>query len=156
MDIGVGQQLNVDWLYMVRSGKAFTGYTNIGPSVGNVSEVQLFNPVGSGKTAIVYRFFSSASVAGIFNLSQFNTQFASLGMTGVNLQSGGPAAACQVRNATPVAQDGTIIDLYELLVNTTRTVVDDWYTILAAGQGLVASSQAVNLRLAGSFRWVEF
>ena len=156
MRIGSGPFLNVDWLYEIRNARGFTRGVSLAASVGNLSEIQLFNPAGSGITTIVHRFFASPSPAQVVNLRQFNTGLATLVGTGFNLNVGGAAAVSEIRTANPAAASGTFWAPIPLDSVTELLIVQEWHAMLGAGEGILLSTDVANVALRVRFEWIEF
>ena len=156
MDIGVGQQANIDWLYYVRSGRAFEGYGNAGAVAAQNALVQLFNPVGSGVTVIIRAAQVYSSTAQSPAKTRFNTAFATNQSFVINFLNGGAAPKAQTRTLNQAGNNGSATGTFTILASTTFQVWPDWADVLAAGQGAHLYAPVVNTDLAVNFQWVEF
>src|SRR2546427_3972668 len=136
MDVGTGLQLNIDWLYMLRSGKAFAAGTAQAASVGNLTEIQLFNPVASGVTIIVHRILMSRPTQGDLEVRSHNAALATLVNVGRNLAFFGTAGKGELRTATPVAADGTILWNVTLLADTVYPWTAEGFAVMDPGEGI--------------------
>lgn len=143
------------WLAEIRAGRAFSGGQGLVASVGNFSELQLFNPVGSAITIVVRSIILTVGAASGADIRQHNTALATLQFNGRNLLSGGAAAIGEIRSATPAAQDGTRIGLVNAPAQTPLYPVPDWYIELGAGEGILLSSDQTNASVSAIFSWRE-
>jgi hypothetical protein len=143
------------WLREIRAGRAFTRGSGAGPSVGNLSECQLFNPVGSLITIIVFRIVCAGDVTGQIRLRTFNTALATLVGTGFNLLAVGAAATGEYRTATPAVEDGTTVWDHRSLASTPTLIADAWAWELGAGEGILTQQATVNQILFTAYYWIE-
>jgi hypothetical protein len=161
MRIGYGTSVTVPaatelWLSELRAGRCFARGTNLAASVGNFSEVQLFNPVASGITLAVKAINFGSATAGSINIRSYNTALATLVGTGFNLQSGGTAALGEIRTATPVAEDGTFIGPIPAGAGAAVPVDLGWFIELGAGEGVLCNHGTANTGITIFYLWREF
>jgi len=161
MRIGYGTSVTVPqstelWLAEVRAGRCFARGTNLSASVGNFSEVQLFNPIGSGKTVAIKAISFGSATAGSINIRSFNTALATLIGNGLNLQSGNTAGAGELRTATPAAEDGTFIGPITTGAGVASPVDLGWFFELEPGEGVLCNHFAVNTGITIFYLWREF
>jgi hypothetical protein len=161
MRINVGSQASVTasekWLSYIQAGQAFAFAASLGPTAGVISHVQLFNPVGSGKTVLVRRAFSSlVTSTDTINLNLYNTALATDVGAGLNLLSGAAAGQAHVRSGTNATQLGTNFAQLYTAIAQPQPFGPDWLCQLAAGQGVLVCGSAVNTWAVASFYWVEF
>ena len=143
------------WLNEIRAGRAFIRGAAVGASGGNFTEIQLFNPIGSGITIIGHRLLFSSGATEEVRLTTFNTALATLVGAGINLLAGGAAGVGEVRSAVPAAIDGTLVMPVNVLINTPVTVIDDWFFELGAAEGIITVPNVVNTSFRATYMWIE-
>ena len=143
------------WLNEIRAGRAFMSGTAIGASGGNYSHLQLFNPVGSGITIIVYAIFVSTLSAGRVHKRTHNTALSSLSQTGTNLLAGQSAAIGEIRSESPAALQGTRVMDFSTLAQTLQEITRGWTFELGAGEGVLVVPNAVNVQIEANYYWIE-
>lgn len=159
MRIGLGGAITVTatevWLSEVRAGRAFIlGGTQ--PAVAaSFSEVQLFNPVGSGVQVLIRALTTTVNVATGVSLREFNTGLATLVSAGRNLLQGGAVSVAELRRAAPAAQDGTLAAGFDVDANISRDISQEWLYELGAGEGVLLAHDTVNAQLKAIFMWRE-
>lgn len=144
------------WYAEMRAGRAFARGINLGAVAATIQEIQLFNPVGSGKTIDVYRLIVATNVADGIQIRVFNTALTTLQGTGINLQSGGSAGVGEVRNNNPGAADGTFVGSLYSAAGVPWDRIAVWGVELDAGEGIIVCSQNVNIAVAAEYYWNEF
>ena len=144
------------WLNEIRAGRAFTFVGRIGPTAANFSHVQLVNPAASGITVVVYAIKTGDNVNAEIEVRTHNAELTNDIGAGVNLLSGGAAAAAHIRTEDNVALQGTLIERFPLLAGTPHEIVSGWHMELGAGEGLLIVPDGSNQRCFGNFRWIEF
>jgi hypothetical protein len=160
MRIGYGTSVTVPtqaerWFSELRAGRAFSRGQALVASVGNFSEIQIFNPAGSGVSVIVYKINVSCSVADFTRVHVFNTALGALVGTGINLLSGGAAAVAELRTAQPAAQDGTFVSTIDAAATSPFERISVWAWELGAGEGVLIATGSVNRSLCTEFYWNE-
>ena len=143
------------WLNEIRAGRAFTGFSHLGPTASNYSHVQLINPSGSGITVTIREILIWCDTADLILFSTHNTALSSLSMAGINLLAGGTAGTGTVREENNVAQQGTSMERLQILANTPTFIVTDWHMELGAGEGVLFVPGTVNQRMGMAARWTE-
>ena len=156
MDTGLPVAQNIDWLYYLRQGKCFFGGTTLAASVGNVSIVQLFNPVASGLTILLRMYSMSVDVAGAVVTGEYNVALTTNAGNVGPLLFGGAAPVGQIRTQNPVGNLGGTRWPIDLLASTVFVTQPDWYALLPAGQGFNLQTLATNTRLRVGVLWAEF
>ncbi len=160
MRIGYGTSITVPvsaerWYSEINAGRAFVRGQNIGALAANFNEVQLFNPLASGKTITVYRALcSTAAIDGIYCRTH-NTALATLVGNGINLQSGGAAGVGELRTAQVGALDGTNVTLLLTVANTPIERFSVWAWQLDPGEGILLTAANVNIGLSVEYYWNE-
>lgn len=160
MRIGYGTSVTVPqqserWFSEVRAGRCFTRGGNVGGGVGQISEVQLFNPVASGITVIVYRVIvSQAAIDGI-QCRTHNTALATLVGNGANLLSGGAVSVAEVRTALPAAADGALVSTLHIAAAAPFERIAVWAWELGAGEGILFANATTNIQQVTEFYWNE-
>jgi hypothetical protein len=161
MRIGYGTSITVPastelWLSEVRAGRCFARGANLAASVGNFSEVQVFNPIASGKTIAIKAINFGSATAGSINIRTFNTALATLVGTGFNLQSGGAAGVGELRTATPAAEDGAFIGPIPAGAGSAVPVDLGWFIELDQGEGILCNHGTANTGITIFYLWREF
>ncbi len=159
MQVNLGRAITVTaterWLDEIRAGRAFSRGAFLGASVGNVSMVQLFNPVGSGVNVIVRLLIVSVDATGFAQVYQYNTPLTNDSGAGVNLLSGGAAGQAHVRNQVNAVSLGTLLHNIPILANTPIIPVADWFMELGPGEGVHVHTALQNVGTSGNFQWLE-
>jgi hypothetical protein len=143
------------WLKYLRQKRAFASGGVLGASVGNFSEQQLLNPLGSRVTVHVYRVGVGAAVGTRIELRSYDTALGTLVTTSANLWIGGPAPVAQHCTAQPAGANGTLITALQRPLNSDSWRYADWVAILEPGKGILFVPDAVNQELGVEFFWAE-
>lgn len=141
----------------IRNGRAFGGSTHRGAILANHSHVQLWNPVGSGKTAIVRAFNGSHDTAGRIVVASASIALNALsGNAPVNLLFGGVASLLELRTEVNVAALGNQIFNEFVAANDALRSTHDYFCLLGQGTGLTLLELSTNIALSAWWQWVEF
>ncbi len=143
------------WLRELRAGRAFGGTIQTISGAGNNSYAQLFNPVGSLITVILYRITFDISPAGLFRLTHYNTALTTLSATTRNLRSGSAAPVAEVRGQADPASLGSAFYLASPQASTFLDPNLTWITELGAGAGVNLFLNVASSTLNASFFWIE-
>lgn len=145
-----------DELAFLRRCKICAGFSSRALDVGNLSYVQLLNPLGSTYIIEVTRIYLQTAVTESFILEQFTTVLATL-------QAGQSSArdsrwentnvVAQLRNGIAAAAIGTPIAQIRLLAATTWAC--DQIHVLHPGNSVAIRGAAVNTAVTASFFWRE-
>lgn len=136
-------------------GEAFHGTAPAGPVAAQVSLVQLWNPVGSGKLAYVDQFeFTNLAATSRFELRQ---NAAALGAVIGQFPKkiGGGASVMELRGGTSAAPGGTVIRNYAAIVNEMVSVRLGAPISVPEGNGVMIVGFTVNQLIIGNFDWRE-
>jgi len=160
MRIGYGTSVTVPsqqerWFSEMRAGRTFGRGAIIAGVAATFAQCQLFNPVASGITVLVYRAAGSSVAADTMQVRQHNTALATLIGSGFNLLSGAAASVAEIRSSNPAAQDGTIIGPQQVLATTTLSLGEVWMTELGPGEGLLVANNTLNTTTVVNFFWNE-
>lgn len=160
MRIGLGSAVTVTasterWLAAVQAGQAYSFGVNLPASPGNVSEIQLLNPVGSGRTATMRFAVVSCNTVQNFDIRRFDTALATDVGAGINMLLGGAAGVCHVRSAQPAALDGSLLNVFLMAASSPFYLSADWLFILAPGQGVLVAPEGANTQCAATYGWME-
>lgn len=160
MRIGYGTSITVPqsserWFSEMRAGRCFARGTTLGASVGNFSEIQVFNPVGSGKQLLVYKAMGCEDVGSAIHFRIHNTALATLVGTASNLLVGAAASSGEIRTAQPAALDGTVIAVFYVSARAIQDVASLWCAELSPGQGVLITSNLANENICAAFFWNE-
>ena len=144
------------------NGQMFSYGLSVAASPGNYSYIQVFNPVGSGKTAVVLDCWADcagvAAVANNFILALYNTALATNIGGMPNLQNGAAASSSLLKSdqvaagtlGSPIAHVGLNA------TGSTPTYIPEIYAVLGEGEGFVLSSTTINSHIRARIRIVEF
>lgn len=160
MDITLGSAIQVTastdlWLAEIRAGRAFTAGATVAASVGNFSELQLTNPLGSSVRVIIRAAILSVGAATRVQVRTHNPALVTFVKGGTNLLSGASAGQGQLRSAIAAVQDGTIVGEIDMLAATPFSVVPEWYFELPAQTGVLVVPSLVNTSVSALFMWRE-
>lgn len=143
------------WFDEIRRGRAFALGTLAGPTAANISHVQLFNPVASLVTIIVYAVWHTENTLSTNDINTHNVALTTLVGNGVNLLSGGAAASGELRTQDNAVQLGTRFATLTLNANDARLFILPWLIELGAGKGVLVTHRVVNQQLSTTFFWIE-
>lgn len=161
-DVNVSDRITRDvgwvadrWLRELRAGRAFGGFASVGAGAGVQGHAQLFNPVGSGITVIVYRVYLTVLTTTSILMSHYNTALTTLATTTRNMLSGGTAPVAEVRSQTNTGSFGSLFWRSDLTASTGFNIGIEWLSELGAGEGLVILCGNNNTEMNGSYFWIE-
>lgn len=139
------------------AGNAFIYAVAAGPSVGNLSQAQLWNPAGSGRNLILKAFSLGANAAGLMRSGFQNTAIATLAVpAAVSKLSNGAVGLGQVRTAVPAASSVANPSLsFYVLANTMLPVQMQEQIVIVPGTGFTVESTGVNVQIICNFEWTE-
>jgi len=144
------------WLSYIQAGQAFVLGARMAAGAGVINHVQLFNPVGSGKTVLARRVIVSCSVVDGLDLNIHNAALATDAGAGINMLSGGAAGVAHIRTQQNAAELGTVVSPVSNPALTPFVHGGDWLFQLAPGQGALVCHFTVNENLNGTWFWAEF
>jgi hypothetical protein len=151
-------QSNEFWLNELRAGRAFGRGGTIGPIAAQASQLQLFNPIGSGVQVVVLGASFDTDTVGTqaMILELYNTALTTDDGPGANLLNGGAAAQAHFRRASTAGSVfvGTLLGEFEV-GPTQPFTLGGWVAELSPGQGLYAACLTLNVGLYGYFWWRE-
>ena len=143
-----------------------SGNATLAALAANRSQIQLFNPAGSGVTVIVHRIWTSMATAGLVRLGNHDTALADTdSATAVMERTRGnqPEPAAQLRTHRAAAV-GSVVQVFELDI-ADRTyqwelsrfggVYDFEGPSLAEGRGFILSPSVDNLAFISGWLWTE-
>lgn len=137
---------------------AFSGYVSQGPVAAQFAQVQLWNPVGSGKRVMVEQCTSGSAAATVLYYGINAAPLATLVINAPSKLSGGAASSAQMRqetNAAPAfATASALIAKLNPAGNETQWEPRE-PVVLLPGYGLVARCGLVNQDLFSSFEFYE-
>jgi len=100
------------WLNNVAAGEAYSAENFLVGLGGTVVQIQLFNPVASGKRIRLRTVHGILAAVLAVNIRRFDTALATLGLPAgfvvENLLGGGPAEVAEMRSDQPVLATGTV------------------------------------------------
>lgn len=144
------------WFNDLRNGRCFGGYGTAGPTVGEYTHVQLYNPANSGVNLLVracrFQPMGSSSNA---RLAQYDTPLTTVNTTVKNLLGSGAAPHAEIRGATNVAELGNAFFVMAAPTTSPSEFLDTWTYEIAPGSGLVVRATAVNIGISVNFIWSE-
>ncbi len=140
----------------IRAGRAFMHFGNVAVLAGNFSTVQLFNPLGSGKTLIV-QWVSSYSVTGAveMRLGKHDIALTTDQGTGQNMRSGGANSVAHVRVEQSAAAKGTSYGALQHQAGDSVIWSTPWAIELPDATGLVVAPTIVAAACVATFMWIE-
>lgn len=142
------------------AGVAFFGSTSVSAVPGQYSFVQLWNPAGTGKSAVVTKVLVGSTSAALASISVRANQVA-LGATDVGAPNGSakkigaPTSQCEVRNgasATYPVSERIAWALFSAGVGTGQVEFNE-PVIVEPGRGLVVVASEADRGIAGSFEY---
>jgi hypothetical protein len=159
MRIGFGGKINVTstelWLSQLRLGNAFSRGVNVPATGGNYQKIQLYNPGGSGKQALVRTVVVSTGGASL----QYNTYTTALTTdvgVGVNLLVGNAnASVVHLRSLDDATLPGSLVGTIGVIASQPFFPMTEWFVELSPGQGIHFNPGAVNMGLMAIFSWLE-
>lgn len=137
--------------------RAFASYQGQGALAGNYSHLQLFNPVGSGKTIYVEKVICKSTVAASTIVGSYSTALSvSLGTAPSKKIGSSTASVGQLRIQTNATQ--LITNTYGVVAVTAS--IDSPYDMsapfaLPPGNGLILVPTVVNQAVYGNIEWYE-
>lgn len=143
------------WLREMRAGRAFMAKLTNAPGAGNLAHTQLFNPVGSTITVILYHVWFSLSAAGGIRIAHYNTALTTLETTSRNMLSGGAAPVAEVRVQATAASIGSPFWESRIPAGQLFHPNIEWITELGAGEGVILEEYFASINVEGSFAWIE-
>jgi hypothetical protein len=159
MRVTLGGNITVtalDKLYSdMRAGRAFCLGGVCVSLAGNYSHVELFNPAGSGITALVCMAIFSCGAGDQVNLRTHNAALSTDGGAGVNMLLGGAAGVCHVYTERNVALLGTAVGGLDVLASTPVKFDPGWIAELPAGRGVIVVPNTANEAAKALFWWIE-
>lgn len=145
------------FLDRAQNAAVYEAMANVSSGASTYAHLQVWNPVGSGKTVVVqgvmHQFASGAP--NYFHFRQYNTALTTLIGTFSNLRSGEPSSSAELRSQSPTSSLGTTIWMQP---NGTDSgpIFTPRYDVLSPGKGLVLAASVVNLDVRASMRIWEF
>lgn len=137
---------------------SFSGYCGSGASAGNFSHAQLWNPVGSGKNAVVEQIVATLNVtAGLF-VKFYNTALTTQTQDPSSKKSGGSATSMQQRaqqNATILAGGFLNLAAFTLAGSTPITYKLAEPIVITPGYGLILVPSTQNVGVDANFEYFE-
>lgn len=138
------------------AGFGFSHSVDLAASAGSFGLVQLWNPVGSGKTLLVHQgiFYSDALLN--YLISANIAALPTLVGAGINRNLGGSAGVGELRTQLAAALPGFVsTPLQFVLSNTFPSLIVPLTISVPPGNGLVVYNNTVNHRNIASFSWTE-
>ena len=127
------------------AGQAFKAYASAGATVNtSKAQVQLLNPVGSGKRVVVKRIMISSALAGYVNLASYGTALNSGGpylLSSKFLDASAPGFSARLyRQTDNAAFLGTQIESHGVLANQPMPFPLEEPIVIGPGNGIVAGA----------------
>lgn len=159
MKVSLGGAVSVTaterWLSEIRAGRAFRKGSQQGaPGVGQNNVKQLFNPVGSAITVILFRALVLKPTTATVNFGADNTARGANSGFGENLLNGGAIAVGEHRAGSTAGALGLNTAL-TLQANVLTQLIYPWGFELGAAEGFSISSATANEALDSMFEWIE-
>lgn len=139
------------------AGQAFMGVATTGPIAAASGCSQLWNPVGSGKNAVVKRYSVCGSTAGFIQVRTQNSIVVSSQVgTGFAKQPSLAPGVVQVRAGNPAGSVvGNMVDQMSIMANGVYGTVLQEPIVLPPGYGLSLQNVSSTSDIAAAFEWVE-
>lgn len=139
------------------AGNAFMLSIASGPSAGNISQIQLWNPAGTGKNIILKAFNLGAGAGGLMRSGLVVVALANIAApASLSKLGGGAAGAAQLRYANPAASTLANPSLsFYVNASDSRPIVLQEPIVLPPGNGYIIESTGVNVQIIGGYEWVE-
>jgi hypothetical protein len=149
-DVAISGSINTlsAWEDHCRNGRAWIGDVSVAPSAGQRGKIQLFNPVASGKTVLLFDYRLISTVA-ITTDAEWRTHNAALGTNQTTKRRpfliGGPAPSAQVNLLADATNLGTQFENFESLAANTEwpPVLRKNIIVIPEGQGFHYNGLAV-------------
>lgn len=143
---------------LVEAGTAFLGYVSAAAAAAMNSQVQLWNPAGSGKNLIVKSIFLTAATA--FVVRSANAALPTLGTDNPpkNKLLGSPMAPVsevRTRNNTAVMEGVILGPVVYVMANDSKGFTFNEPIIVPPGTGLNVAASTVNQTVAASYDFYE-
>lgn len=144
--------------------RSFINSFSVAPAIlgtaANITQVQLWNPPGSGKNLFCKRFNASVTVTGQVSIGNTQTQINASAFTPRSkylIAAGAPtsAATCGARSTSPTTVLTTISEAFYLNSGAVLEIKPDAPFIIAPGNGLTFETQLVNTSVFATFDYYE-
>lgn len=149
------------WSEHVANAESFAAENFLIGVGGLIAEIQLFNPVGSGVRVRLRSVHAISAAAQNVNVRRHDVALATLGLPAgfivENLLGSGAAEVAEMRSASPVVLDGTLI--WSAGACPSQPAIfppqgNEWGFDLLEGQGLIIQA-ATGLTVIVNWHWVE-
>jgi hypothetical protein len=143
------------WLSLMQAAKCFGMGTALGPVAAQFSHIQLWNPVGSGKTLLVRHVLAEMLTAGTIYLRADNVARATFDTNGNDLNLGAGGSAAEIHTENNAALQGSRLGRHDVLASVETWWDDGWVAVITPGNGLNVIAGIVNVNLSADFTWAE-
>ncbi len=145
------------WFTEIRAGRAFHGGATQGPVAGVAHHLQLFNPVGSGKTLIIYRWKVAQGATGPYHLRQKAAPgLATFIRPGFNFLIGAANGVGEIRSESNAVLQGGLDTELTIPTGISLTEIQQvWGFEIPAGQGIIGVPNALNVLNTAYWEWLE-
>lgn len=155
MEIIPSSAIQLDWLSIVRAGFGFIGGTDRGSGAGLLPHVQLLNPAGSGRTALVRRVFVSTDSTQQVDLRRHDTPLTNLVISVFNLDLSGATGVCTVRDQTNGVALGTALITKFAGANTQLEFLKEGWLQMGPGEAIVCLGRIGTSTISAAFELAE-
>ena len=149
-------QASEKWLTEIKAKRGFVMGGITPASVGNYSCLQLKNPAGSGKVALIRSLLVAQDPISQVGVIPYDTDLTTDIGAGVNLWLAGPAGVCHVRSEV----NGGLVGVPPVrLLTPAYTITNlspEWSFALDPGKGLAVCAWSVNVNVTATFLWNEY
>lgn len=139
--------------------RAFTRFVNMGAVAGEYSQLQLWNPAGSGVIVILRNFYGYADgTTAEIRITQYDTALSTLNGTGYNKYIAEAVSSGQVRSQSNGAIFGTRIAVtpkYPLASYPFSWGDQKDHYIISENKGICVVQNEVNKLIGVNFEWIE-
>lgn len=135
-----------------KAGVAFWAYASVGAVAAQFGQIELWNPVASGKRIIVEEVFPDPTTAGYVSLRDHNAAFATLIGNAASKLGGAALSSAEIRTTNNAAAQGTLISFTKTTLGTRKFGEP---IVVTPGRGLVISDLTANDALNADIQFYE-
>lgn len=141
--------------FTVDKGGSFTNGQKILASVGELTQMQLWNPNASGITVLLDGIVITVSSTGIVVWGNIGAAFTNKTATSYNDKFGDPVGAAEIRHQWSGGRQTTAHSFYQLTANIPFVRRFEYPMLIGANKGFGVEGVSLNIDLAVEFKWRE-
>lgn len=141
-------------LVRVKAGGAFIGLSYDGPTAGQYSHAQIWNPAASGKNVFLTK---ATAYTGAVSTVQIKSSTTAIGATSSVLSSkklGAAGPSSELRSVSNAALLGTQIGSFTTNADA-RDIPFSEPILIPPGYGIITVPQVVNVMMWTTYQWIE-